>query len=67
MLQKFIAAVELWVGLVFLSAVLSAIPFIGQIVGAIIGAVSGIPFYSYLLVLFGALLFYDGITKLMRV
>lgn len=69
MMQKFIALIELWIGLGFFIALLAFIPVINiasDVLSGVIGAISKIPFYSGIMAIFGSILFFDGLMKLVR-
>ncbi len=70
MLGKFVAIIELWVGLGFLAALLGFIPVVGSVVAGVISsivvAISQIPFYGIIMAVLGSILFIDGLMKLLH-
>ena len=70
MIEKIIAFIEVLVGLTFFIGLLSFIPIIGSVIGGILGKLLGllnqIPYYSIILSLFGTVLFFDGLIKLIH-
>lgn len=68
MLGKFMAFIELWIGLGFFVALLNLIPVIGEgvakVFGSIMGVIGLIPLYSVLVAVLGSILFFDGLRKL---
>lgn len=68
MWSKFIAIVEIWIGLSFVINLISFIPVVGTAIGnvlsAIVGFVAMIPFYSIIIILLGTALFADGILRI---
>ena len=67
MWSKFIAIIEIWIGLSFVINIISYIPVIGSIMGnflaAIVGFIAQIPFYGIIMMLLGTALFADGIMR----
>lgn len=67
MWSKFIAIIEIWIGLSFVIGLISYIPIIGNIIGNFLGAIVGfiaqIPFYGIIMMLFGTAIFVDGIIR----
>jgi len=68
MLGKFMAFIELWIGLGFFIALLNFIPVVGSMIagvlGSIVGIISQIPYYSVLVAVLGSILFFDGLRRL---
>ena len=68
MIEKFMAAIELWIGLGLFIALLNFIPVIGVVIagvlGSIVGIISQIPYYSILMAVLGSILFFDGLRSL---
>ena len=68
MWHKIIAVIEIWVGLSFVIGLISYIPVIGAAIGNFLGAIVGfiaqIPFYGFIMMLFGTAIFADGIIKI---
>jgi len=67
MWSRFIAIIELWIGLSFVISLISYAPVAGEAIGgvlaAIVGFVSMIPFYGIIMMLLGTALFIDGIIR----
>lgn len=67
MWRKFIAIIEIWIGLGFVISLISYIPVIGAAIGNILGTIVGfiaqIPFYGFIMMLFGTAIFADGIMR----
>ncbi len=68
MWSKFIAVLEIWIGLSFVISLVTYIPVIGSAIGNLLGSIVGfiaqIPFYGIIMMLFGTAIFVDGIMRI---
>ncbi len=68
MWSKFIAIVEIWIGLSFVITLIFYIPVVGNIIGGVLSSIMGfvamIPFYGIIMMLLGTAIFVDGIIRL---
>lgn len=68
MRSKFIAIVEIWVGLSFVISLIYYMHVIGNIIGGVLSSIMGfvamMPFYGIIIMLLGTSIFVDGIIRL---
>lgn len=69
MFEKVIPVLQIIVGFGFVISLFSSIPGLGGVaisLGYVQGLLSMIPFYSFIVVIFGVILFIDGIRRLVH-
>lgn len=68
MWSKFIAIIEIWIGLSFVINIISYIPVAGEaisgVLAAIVGFIAQIPFYGIIMMLMGTAIFIDGAIRM---
>ena len=67
MWHRFVAIIEIWIGISFFTNLVSYTPVVGVTIGGVLNAITGfisqMPFYGVIMMLLGTALLIDGIIR----